>query len=213
MLKAKLKLITRALLGLSFVYFTWLMVLITWQYIPVNYEVAFLALKMEEIHYLHYRVAFFAHVYSSIFILILGFVQFNNFIHRQYPKLHRNVGKIYISLILLIAAPSGFIMGIHGNGGFYSKLSFCLQALLWFYFTYYAFKYAKKQLFTKHRDYMILSYAMTLSAVSLRLFKWIIVNTVEWAPMDTYKIVVWLGWLFNIVIAFLIIRYSHKKTG
>ena len=47
---------------------------------------------------------------------------------------------------------------------------------------------------------MLRSYALTLSAISLRLLKWIIVSTFEWPPMDTYKIVSWLGWIVNIVV-------------
>lgn len=44
------------------------------------------------------------------------------------------------------------------------------------------------------------SYALTLSAISLRLFKWGIVTVLEWPPMDTYRAVAWLGWLINLVI-------------
>jgi hypothetical protein len=60
---------------------------------------------------------------------------------------------------------------------------------------------------------MALSYALTLSAISLRLFKWIIVNAWHLPTMDTYKIVAWLGWIFNVVVAILIIaRKNNKQT-
>ncbi len=100
-------------------------------------------------------------------------------------------------------------MGYYGNGGFYSQISFCLLAILWFYFTLMAFIKIKQKNFDSHKNFMILSYALTLSAITLRLFKWIIVNTIALPPMDTYKIVVWLGWLFNLVIGLLIIKYNQ----
>ena len=58
---------------------------------------------------------------------------------------------------------------------------------------------------------MIRSYALTLSAISLRLFKFGIVTVLELPPMDTYKIVSVLGWGINLIIAELIIRKSYIK--
>lgn len=201
------------LITLAVVYFSYLMLLITLQYIPYSIDAAFLALKTEEVKIPYYRVAFYTHVYSSIIILLLGFVQFAAPIRIQYPQVHRNMGKSYIILVLLLASPTGFIMGIHGNGGIYAQTSFCIQAILWFIFTWKAFVAIKRGKVHVHLYYMILSFAMTLSAISLRLFKWIIVTTLALPPMDTYKIVVWLGWIFNILVALIIIRFHQIKAN
>jgi uncharacterized membrane protein len=187
-------------------FFTYLMCLITLQYIPIRFDVAFLQIKVEEIKLVHYQLAFFTHVYTSIFVLMFGLTQFSSWIRVNYTLIHRLFGKLYVLLILLFAAPSGFIMGIYGNGGFYAQLSFCLLAILWFYFTLQAYLKIRKKQFLSHQNYMILSYALTLSAISLRLFKWLISNTLALPPMDTYRIVVWLGWLFNLLVAFWVIR-------
>lgn len=191
-------------------FFAYLMVLITLQYVPIDFNVAFLRLKEEEIKLTHYQFSFFTHVYTSIIVLIVGMFQFSKQIRSRFTKIHKTFGKVYIILILCLAAPSGLIMGYYGNGGFYSQLSFCLLAILWFCFTLMAFIKIKQKNSSAHKNYMILSYALTLSAISLRLFKWIISNTLELPPMDTYKIVVWLGWLFNLGIAFFIIKYSNR---
>jgi len=191
-------------------FFTYLMCLITLQYVPVNLRAAFLALKQDEIKLFHYQVAFFTHVYTSIFVLVFGLTQFSTWIRTNYPIVHKMAGKLYVLLILGFAAPSGFVMGIYGNGGFYAKLSFCLLAVLWFYFTLMAFLKIKKKQVSAHQNFMILSYALTLSAISLRLFKWIIVHTIALPPMDTYRIVVWLGWLFNLVVAFWVIKLKKQ---
>lgn len=193
------------------VYFCYLMTLITLQYIPYSLESAFLTLKTEEIKRSYYRVSFFIHVYSSLFVLIIGFIQFSKYLRNKFPKAHRLAGKAYIIMVLLLAAPSGLIMGIHGNGGIYSQISFCIQAVLWFTFTWLAYSYIKQGNISSHRNYTILSFSLTLSAISLRLFKWIIVGIWSLPPMDTYKIVVWIGWLFNLAIALLIILYHRSN--
>jgi len=196
----------------AFIYFAYLMFLITWQYVPFNLEVSFLQFK-EQISWWHYRAVFFTHVYTSIFILILGFFQFFSTLRVRFPRIHKNLGKAYIGLVLFLSAPSGLIMGYYGNGGIVTQFSFCLQAILWFFFTFLAFYYVKRGDYFKHFTFMVLSYALTLSAISLRLFKWIIVSVWHLPPMDTYKIVVWLGWIFNVVVAILIIaRKNNKQT-
>jgi hypothetical protein len=54
---------------------------------------------------------------------------------------------------------------------------------------------------------MIRSYALTLSALTLRAWKYAITNSIgEVHPMDVYRIVAWLGWGLNLIIAEIIIR-------
>lgn len=206
----RLKIFTQTIIIILFIYFAQLMVLITLQYIPINYDVSFLQLK-SEITLLHYRIAFFTHVYSSIFVLILGFFQFIPIIKKKYKKTHRIIGIFYVLIILFLSAPSGLVMGYYGNGGVYSQFSFCLQAILWFILTLMAYRFAIKGQYVKHFNLMTYSYALTLSAISLRLFKLIIVNIWQPPPMDTYKIVVWLGWVFNIIVAYGIIKCTKQK--
>ncbi len=52
------------------IFFIYLMILITLQYIPINFNAAFLRLKVDEIKLRHYQIAFFVHVYSSIVVLL-----------------------------------------------------------------------------------------------------------------------------------------------
>lgn len=181
-------------------YFSYLMILITWQYIPIDFKAAFLNIKQDVIGLKHYQWAFFTHVYSSIFVLLIGLPQFSTLIRLKAQLIHRYLGLIYVGLILFVSSPSGLIMAYYANGGWGSKTSFILQAILWFYFTYKAFSAAKKHDWSLHQKMMIRSYALTLSAISLRLFKWGIVQTLEWPPMDTYKLVAWLGWTFNLAV-------------
>lgn len=183
-----------------FGYVVWLMLLITLRYVPVDFNVAFLRLKTHEISLPYYQWAFFGHVYTSILVLVLGGVQFSANLRRWWPSLHRSLGKLYIALILLIAAPGGLVMGYHANGGWGAQLSFCLQAVLWFLFTWRAYTLARSKNWPAHRAFMLRSFALTLSAVSLRLWKWGLVAIFAPPPMDTYRMVAWLGWLGNLFV-------------
>lgn len=212
MMRMKLTLISflRFTLYILIAYFGYLMYKITIQYFPINYEVAFLNIKSEEIKLGYYQVAFFSHVYTSLPILVIGIFQFSNSLRLKLPQLHKTLGWLYVSLILFISAPTGLIMALHANGGPTSQVSFTMQAILWFIFTLLALNYVIKKDWELHYNFMLRSYALTLSAISLRLFKWLIVSTISLPPMDTYKIVSWLGWVINLIIIELYI--SNKKT-
>lgn len=194
------------------IYFIYLLAQITIQYIPINYEVAFLNLKQKEIKLDYYKFSFFSHVYSSIIIISLGLIQFSKTIRNRFSYIHKISGKAYIILILLIASPSGLVMSYHANGGLFSQISFTILSVLWFAFTWNAYTSIKKRNFKKHRYYMLRSYALTLSAISLRLFKYAIVSIFELPPMDTYKIVSILGWTINLGIAEIIISNTKHNN-
>jgi hypothetical protein len=196
---------------LAFLYFFWLMILITIQYIPVNLDIAFLRIKQVQIQFLHYQLAFFIHVYTSIFALLFGFFQFWNYLRKRYRSLHRSMGKLYVGIILFVSGPTGLVMGYYANGGLFAQISFCILAVLWIFYTYRAYSFATKKDFERHKNYMIRSYALTLSAISLRLFKWIIAGTIALPPMDTYVIVSWAGWMINLAVAEILVLYRTKK--
>jgi hypothetical protein len=194
-----------------FLYFYWLMLKLTLDYIPYNTTAAFLMIKQTEVTTLpEYRYLFYAHVYTSIFVLFFGFIQFFTFGSLWGKKLHRISGYAYVFLLLAFAAPSGLYMGVHANGGWPSKLSFVLLGLLWWGTTCVAMNKIKSRDYAGHRAWMLRSLALCFSAVTLRLWKVGLVMAFHLPPMDVYKIIAWLGWVPNLIIAELIIRYIYK---
>lgn len=192
--------------------FSWLMLLITLQYIPVRRDAAFLFIK-EEAAYEWYQAVFYAHVLTSMAALVAGFTQFSTRLRKSFPKLHRAVGKGYVGVVLFASGPTGMVMGFCSEGGPVAKTAFVLLAVLWLFFTAKAFQTAAQKRFGEHRDWMVRSYALTLSAVSLRAWKWVIVALFEPAPMDGYRIVAWLGWVGNLVVAEWAIRWRRAGSG
>jgi len=199
----------RALLIMGFGYFFWLMLKITLEYIPFNPNVSFLMIKQTEvIDRPEYLTFFYAHVYTSIFVLFSGFLAI---LRKDFglKSFHRNIGKVYIFLILILAAPSGIYMGIFANGGFLSKVSFIILGSLWWFTTYKAYQSARQKKFKEHKQWMWRSFALTLSALSLRIWKVIIVYLFHPNPMDVYQIIAWLGWIPNILLIEYLITKKH----
>lgn len=197
-----------------YAYFCYLMLGIVLQYIPYNTDVAFLNIKQHVIGMLHYRIAFFTHVYTSLLVLPAGFTQFNKQIQNKYRSLHRLSGWIYVVFVLLLVAPSGFVMGLYANGGISSQIAFCLLSIFWFFTTWKALSSIIKKDYVRHRSWMIRSFALTLSAITLRAWKYILVYLFHPPPMDTYRIVAWLSWVVNLIIAEIIILkfYQNEKN-
>ncbi|CAA7195077.1 DUF2306 domain-containing protein [Chryseobacterium potabilaquae] len=192
---------------IGFGYFFWLMLRITLEYIPLKANVSFLMIKQTEvIERPEYLAFFYTHVYTSIFVLLSGFFAI---IRKNWglANFHRNTGKIYILLILLFSAPSGIYMGFFANGGTFSKISFILLGSFWWFSTFKAYQLAKHKKFYEHKQWMWRSFALTLSAITLRLWKVIIVYLFHPNPMDVYEIISWMGWVPNI----LLVEYLNTK--
>lgn len=194
-----------ALLLVIYGFFAYLLLKISLQYIPYNTDVAFLRIKQDVIDIPFYKLAFFIHVYTAIFVLPAGFTQFSVYIRRNFTLIHKYSGWIYAVTVILLTGPSGFYMGLYANGGAISQVSFCLLAILWIYFTSMAIVKAVQGDFKTHREFLIRSFALTLSAITLRAWKYILVFLLHPKPMDVYQLVAWLGWIPNIIIAELII--------
>jgi uncharacterized membrane protein len=181
-------------------------------YIPYKTDVGFLRIKQDYIGVDHWRIAFFIHVYASFWVLLAGFTQFSKTIQRNNPRLHRTLGYIYVIDVLLITGPAGLLMGFYANGGIFSRIAFVSLAALWIFFTAMALIKARQKDFRAHRRFMIRSYALTLSALTLRAWKYAITNTMSVPPMDVYRMVAWLGWVVNLGVAEYILYRTKARA-
>lgn len=208
-IKKNIPSILKILLIIGFGYFFWLMLKITLEYVPLDPNVSFLMIKQTEVQDRpEYLWFFYTHVYTSIFVLLAGFLAILRKDFRL-KNFHINAGKIYIFLILLFAAPSGIYMGIFANGGFISKISFVILGSLWWFSTFKAYQLARQKKFKEHKQWMWRSFALTISALTLRIWKVIIVYLFHPNPMDVYQIIAWLGWVPNILLIEYLITKKH----
>jgi hypothetical protein len=179
-------------------------------YISFQKNIDFLGTKQNVYHIDYWRYAFYAHVFTSVCVLPAGFTQFNSTFFRQ--GWHRKLGLLYLLTVLFISAPTGFLMGLHANGGLASKASFILLSTLWFITTLLAFISAKNRRFIDHGEWMLYSYALTLSAITFRLIALgFDLLDIRVRPQEVYVTTAWLSWVPNILIAHLLIRLGFIK--
>ena len=139
-------------------------------YINFNPNYNFLQLKKKAIETGWYLPAYYAHVLMASIILLIGFFQVYPGTRIKWNRLHRFFGKIYVGGILFFSAPGGFVMSLFINRGPWVLASFLFQCCLWFAFTYLAYKTIRKGNVIEHRKWMLRSFALTLAAITLRLY-------------------------------------------
>jgi len=194
-------------------FFSFLMLRIIVLYIPMHTDVAFLQLKQSYIHITEWRIAFFVHAFTSIFVLLAGFTQFSRWLLRNKPRLHRILGYGYVINILMVTGPAAFLMSFYANGGLSSQIAFVLLSVLWIGSTAMALYKALKKDFRAHRYFMMRSFALTLSALTLRIWKVLLANFTDLPPLERYRVIAWLGWTLNLLVAeWLIYRDEQKRA-
>ncbi len=194
------------ILGLSIIAGIWMMFRITWPFITFDYNVGFLLTKQSILHIDIWRWSFYIHIFTSIFVLIFGLIQFIRPILRKAPAFHRALGKAYILITLICSAPTGLIMGYYANGGIAAKASFMILSVLWWIFTFNAYREIRKGNVEKHIAFMTRSYALTLSALALRTYALFLPLVIHLPAKDMYALIAWLSWVPNLLLAEWFIR-------
>lgn len=181
------------------------------RYYPMQDNIGFLQFKQDYIHITWWKVAFYTHVFSVFLVMLAGFTQFSDHILKEHKNIHRIMGRIYAYDIIFINFPAAMIMAIYANGLLPGKIAFVVLDCLWFWFTYRAVIEVKRKNIIAHRQFMVRSYALTLSAVMLRAWKLVIPGVVHIDPVHLYMIDAWMGWVPNLLFAEWLIRTKYER--
>ncbi len=200
-------------LWLALAVFTVLMARITLQYWPMRPDAGFLQIKQQYLGITHWEVAFWVHVFTSMLPLLAGFTQFAPSILKKWPVIHRSMGRVYVITVCFITGPASLIMACYANGGITSRLAFGTLALLWLGTTAMGWRTVIQRKWSVHREWMMRSYALTLSAITLRAWKYLIIYAFEPPPMDVYRVVAWLGFVPNLLMVEWLIRRSRQRRA
>lgn len=169
-------------------------------------------------------VGLFIHAFSGGLALLLGPFQFLDGFRKRRPSIHRWMGRIYLVSILLgglsafIIAP-GMISGLVGEVGLMSL------AVLWLWTGWNAYSSIRKGDVKSHREWMTRSFALTFAAVTLRLWLGALIATqipflqtkyqgdFDALFVEVYRVVMWLCWVPNIIIAEMIIQRRRSPQS
>lgn len=164
------------------------------------------------------------HIIGGTIGLFVGPLQFQQFIRKRSITTHKVTGYIYYI---------GMVLGMIGAiwllpfaaGGMTNKFGFGMLAAVWlvcngtaFFYIKFAWNLSKDRRIQLHREWMIRSYAATSGAITLRiwLFTLLMFNIYAMklqfreAFIEMYQTVSWLGWVPNMIIAELYIRWAYS---
>jgi uncharacterized membrane protein (DUF2068 family) len=116
------------------------------------------------------------------------------------------LGKIYVISVLL-SGIAGLGIAYFATGGMITATGFAGLALFWLYTTIIAYVAIRKKEINNHQRWMIRSYALCFAAVSLRIYLPLFIGGFGMEFLEAYKIIAWLCWVPNLLIAeFFIVR-------
>lgn len=160
--------------------------------------------------YARHPVAAAAHFSGSALALAAGIFQISSWLRTRAIALHRWLGRAYV-LGVGVGGLAGFFLGLHASGGPVARTGFTLLAVCWLGFTAFAYYHVRVRHLDAHRRWMIRSFALTLGAVTLRIYlPASLIADVSFAV--AYPIIAWMAWVPNLMVAELFIRRRGRRT-
>ena len=144
------------------------------------------------------------HAGGGILALALGPWGFWGALRKKYLYLHRWMGRIYL-LAVLVGSIAGLYMAATAFGGLPTRIGFGMLGALWLTTGAMAYLRIRQGSVQVHREWMIRNYALTFSAVMLRVWLPLLIALGYEFP-QAYATVAWLCWIPNLLVAELIIR-------
>ena len=152
-----------------------------------------------------WATAFYTHISFGGIALLTGFSQFSKRLRKNRLPLHRALGKIYV-LSCILSGVAGLYIAFYATGGIVSALGFGSLAVAWLISTSLAWRAIQSKKVQLHRRWMIRSYALSFAAVTLRLWLPFMGAVLHMEFIDSYRIVAWLAWVPNLLVAEWIIK-------
>lgn len=195
-----------------FAFFSIVIGLYPFAYLLVDMRYGFLASKPQEL--LQSPIwygAFYQHIFLGSIAMLSGWTQFNKRIRNKNLSLHRTLGKIYLIAVIL-SGLAGLYLALFANGGIISVIGFSGQAVGWLFTSAQAYFHIREKDIDQHQYWMIRSYALCWAAVTLRIWLPLFQFVLNVEFLAAYRIIAWLCWVPNLIIAEIIIRNTKMKA-
>lgn len=136
--------------------------------------------------------------------LLVGAFQFVTRLRNRWPGLHRWMGRGY-AVAVGVAGCSALALAPHAMTGGFAAAGFGSLGICWLATTALAVVAIRRRRIAVHRNWMIRSYALTLAAVTLRIY----LMSSQLAGISfavAYPAIAWLCWVLNLLLAEVFIR-------
>ena len=152
----------------------------------------------------------FIHVAGAVTALLIGSLQFLPGLRRGSSPPHRWTGRVYVAGCL-VGGAAGLILAPGSHAGPIASAGFGSLAVLWIAATLLGWRAAMQGRFAEHRRWMIRSWALTLAAVTLRLYL-PLVMVLDLPFLPWYRAISFLAWVPNLIAAELWLRRAQTPA-
>lgn len=184
-----------------------LIALVSYRFLPLGVETAmeFMAHNLQD-----NALALYAHIGVAPIALAVMPFQFLTRLRSRRPALHRWLGRIYVTAIL-VSGIAGLQLAFYTAAGSFAATGFALLAVIWLATTGAALVFALKRQFARHRVWMLRSAALTFAAVTLRVYLGI--SMAAGIDFDiAYPLVSWLCWVPNALVMEAYLRFRRVPS-
>ncbi|GAA2371846.1 hypothetical protein Cme02nite_63620 [Catellatospora methionotrophica] len=159
------------------------------------------------------HVVLYVHIVGSGAALAVAPLQFAARVRTRLPRVHRVVGRVAVTAMLLGSA-AGLVLAPMNQAGAVGTAGFGGLAVLSLWFAAAALLAARRRDFTAHRRWAVRAFALLYAGVMLRVWLLVLMPAmVAWggvAPHDAftaaYAWVPFLCWVPNLVVAEFVLR-------
>jgi uncharacterized membrane protein len=151
------------------------------------------------------------HVAGAASALLVGPFQFLPGLRQRRQQVHRWLGRTYV-VGCTVGGIAGIPLALGATAGMVSTAGFGLLAIAWLAATSLGWMAAVRRQLDSHRAWMTRSFALTLAAVTLRLY----LPMLELLPVDElhgYRAISFLCWVPNLVLAEVYLRWRRQDPS
>lgn len=138
------------------------------------------------------------HVIGGGIVLVIGGFQFWPSLRRDHINIHRWLGRIYLTFVL-IGGVGGLAISPNSDGGLVAHFGFGMLAVLWLFSGWQAYAAIRRGDVTSHKVWMMRNFSMTFGAVMLRIYLGLFAASgIPFA--EAYPTVAWIAWVPNLIL-------------
>ncbi|AKC85770.1 DUF2306 domain-containing protein [Pseudoxanthomonas suwonensis] len=155
-------------------------------------------------------LAAWGHLLGGGVALAAGAFQLNTRLRNRWLGLHRWLGRVYAAAVG-VGGLSALVLAPHALTGAVAATGFALLGLCWLATTALAVRAIRGRRLAAHRDWMVRSYALTLAAVTLRIY----LGSSQLAGISftvAYPAIAWLCWVPNLLLAEWFVRSPRARA-
>lgn len=156
-------------------------------------------------------IAIALHLAGGAIALVFGALQFSTRLRSRHLSVHRRLGQVYI-VSVVVSGSAGFLLAVDSTGGLVSHFGFGVMAIVWVSTALVAWQKVLDRDIDAHRAWMLRSYAVTLAAVTLRIY--LPLTQIAGIPFEeAYPAISWMCWVPNLIfVEWFMIEKTRKVT-